>query len=81
MRLQRDFVKDDPMPQQRRTFLQAFIQGSLEPAVNKVLRRIKPEETPVMVATSGTAMAIGALAANEEDRPPWSANQAAWLGS
>ena len=59
VRLQRDFVEADPMPPQRRTFLQAFIQGSLEPAVNKVLRRITPEETPVMVATSGTAMAIG----------------------
>ena len=70
VRLQRDFVRDDPMPRQRRTFLQAFIQGSLEPAVNKVLKRITPEETPVMVATSGTAMAIGALAASEEDRPP-----------
>jgi len=70
VRLQRDFVSEDPMPSQRRTFLQAFIQGSLEPAVNKVLRRIKPKETPVMVATSGTAMAIGALAAIEDDRPP-----------
>jgi exopolyphosphatase/guanosine-5'-triphosphate,3'-diphosphate pyrophosphatase len=70
VRLQRDFVKDDPIPAQRRAFLQAFIQGSLEPAVDKVRRRIKPGETPVMVATSGTAMAIGALAANEEERPP-----------
>jgi len=70
VRLQRDFVKHDPMPAQRRAFLQAFIQGSLEPAVDKVRRRIKPGETPVMVATSGTAMAIGALAASEEDRPP-----------
>ena len=33
VRLQRDFVRDDPMPPQRRSFLQAFIQGSLEPAV------------------------------------------------
>jgi len=70
VRLQRDFVKHDPMPAQRRAFLQAFIQGSLEPAVDKVRRRIKPGETPVMVATSGTAMAIGALAASEEERPP-----------
>ena len=70
VRLQRDFVNDEPIPPQRRTFLQAFIQGSLEPAVNKVLRRITPNEKPVMVATSGTAMAIGALAASEEDRPP-----------
>ncbi len=70
VRLQRDFVKDDPIPPQRRSFLQAFIQGSLEPAVDKVHRRIKPGETPVLVATSGTAMALGALAASEDDRPP-----------
>ena len=70
VRLQRDFVRDDPMPPQRRSFLQAFIQGSLEPAVDKVRRRIKPGETPVLVATSGTAMAIGSLAAGEEERPP-----------
>ena len=70
VRLQREFVKDDPMPPHRRSFLQAFIQGSLEPAVDKVRRRIKPGETPVLVATSGTAMAIGTLAAQEDDRPP-----------
>ena len=70
VRLQRDFVKDDPIPPQRRSFLQAFIQGSLEPAVDKVHRRIKPGEIPVLVATSGTAMALGALAAREDDRPP-----------
>ena len=70
VRLQRDFVKADPIPPHRRSFLQAFIQGSLEPAVDKVHRRIKPGEKPVLVATSGTAMAIGALAASEDDRPP-----------
>ena len=70
VRLQRDFVKDDPIPPQRRAFLQAFIQGSLEPAVDKVHRRIKPGEIPVLVATSGTAMAIGALAASDDERPP-----------
>ena len=70
VRLQRDFVKDDPLPPHRRSFLQAFIQGSLEPAVDKVHRRIKPGEIPVLVATSGTAMAIGALAASEDERPP-----------
>ena len=70
VRLQRDFVKDDPIPPHRRSFLQAFIQGSLEPAVDKVHRRIKPGEIPVLVATSGTAMAIGAMAASEDERPP-----------
>ena len=70
VRLQREVVKDDPIPPNRRSFLQAFIQGSREPAVDKVHRRIKPGEKPVLVATSGTAMAIGALAATEDDRPP-----------
>jgi exopolyphosphatase/guanosine-5'-triphosphate,3'-diphosphate pyrophosphatase len=70
VRLQRDFITEDPLPQERRSFLTAFIQGSLEPAVMKVRRRLEPGEAPVMVATSGTAMAIGALAAAEEDRPP-----------
>ena len=70
VRLQRDFVKDDPIPPQRRSFLQSFIQGSLEPAVDKVHRRIRPGEIPALVATSGTATAIGALAASEDDRPP-----------
>lgn len=70
VRLQRDFVTQDPLPAQSQAFLRAYIQGSLEPAVDKVRRRIKPGETPVMVATSGTAMAIGALAASEEERAP-----------
>ena len=70
VRLQRDFITQDPLPQERRSFLTAFIQGSLEPAVMTVRRRLEPGEAPVMVATSGTAMAIGALAAAEEDRPP-----------
>ena len=70
VRLQRDFIKVDPIPPQRRVFLQTFIQGSLEPAVDKVRRRVKTGERPVLIATSGTAMAIGALAASEDDRPP-----------
>ncbi len=69
VRLQRDFIKEEPISPSRRTFLQTFIQGSLEPAVVKVLDRMAVGEKPVMVATSGTAMAIGALSANDEDRP------------
>ncbi|BEV35896.1 Ppx/GppA phosphatase family protein [Synechococcus sp. M16CYN] len=69
VRLQRDFIKNEPISLQRRSFLQAFIQGSLESAVDKVRRRINPGESPVLVATSGTAMAIGALAADEDERP------------
>jgi exopolyphosphatase/guanosine-5'-triphosphate,3'-diphosphate pyrophosphatase len=51
-------------------FLRAFIQGSLEPAVLKLRQRLQAGEQPVMVATSGTAMAIAAMAAAEDPRPP-----------
>ncbi len=65
--LKRDFVKDDQLSQQRLQFLRTFIEGSLEPAVNKILARIKEGEKQVLVATSGTALAIGALTASEEN--------------
>ncbi len=70
VRLQRDFVREDPIPPERRSFLTAFIEGSLEPAVDKIKRRLQPGETPVMVATSGTAMALAAMAAAQDERPP-----------
>jgi exopolyphosphatase/guanosine-5'-triphosphate,3'-diphosphate pyrophosphatase len=70
VRLQRDFVHDDPLPPKRVEFLRAYIQGSLEPAVLKVKQRLRPGEVPVMVGTSGTAMAIAAMAAAEDPRPP-----------
>ena len=70
VRLQRDFVREEPLPPKRVEFLRAFIQGSLEPAVLKVRQQLQDGEAPVMVATSGTAMAIGAMAAAEDPRPP-----------
>ena len=70
VRLQRDFIADDPLPPKRVQFLRAFIQGSLEPAVQKVKQRLNPGELPVLVGTSGTAMAIAAMAAAEDPRPP-----------
>ena len=70
VRLQRDFVREEPLPPKRVEFLRAFIQGSLEPAVLKLRQQLQPGEQPVMVATSGTAMAIAAMAAAEDPRPP-----------
>ncbi|MGB0278862.1 MAG: Ppx/GppA phosphatase family protein, partial [Prochlorococcaceae cyanobacterium] len=67
VRLQRDFIRQEPLDRKRVQFLRAFIQGSMEPAVEKVRRRLEPDETPVLVATSGTAMAAAALLA--VDRP------------
>ncbi len=70
VRLNRDFLTEDIIPLKRRKFLKTFIKGSLEPAIYKVLTRISPGEKPVMVATSGTALALGSLLASEEERRP-----------
>lgn len=70
VRLQREFCQEDPLPPSRRSFLEAYIQGALDPAVTQVKQALQPGEKPMMVATSGTAMAMAALLAEEESRPP-----------
>ncbi len=70
VRLQRDFCQEDPLPPSRRTFLEAYIQGALDPAVAQLRQALQPGEKPVMVATSGTAMAMASLLASEEGRTP-----------
>ena len=70
VRLQREFCQVDPLPSGRRAFLEAYIQGALDPAVAQVKGELKPGETPVLVGTSGTAMALAALAAAEDGKPP-----------
>ncbi len=70
VRLQREFIKKDPISSQTELFLRSFIRGSMESAVDKVSKRIEVGETPVLVATSGTAIAIGGLISNKEDHIP-----------
>ena len=68
VRLQREFIKKDPLSSQNELFLRSFIRGSMESAIDKVSKRIEIGEEPVLVATSGTAMAIGTLIANKENQ-------------
>jgi exopolyphosphatase/guanosine-5'-triphosphate,3'-diphosphate pyrophosphatase len=70
VRLQREFCHQDPLPPQARSFLEAYIRGALDPAVAEVRRCLQPGETPALVATSGTALTLAALAASEDPRPP-----------
>jgi exopolyphosphatase/guanosine-5'-triphosphate,3'-diphosphate pyrophosphatase len=70
VRLQRDFCHEDPLPPGRRAFLEAYILGALDPAVAQVKQSLQAGEKPVMVATSGTALALASLLAAEEGRPP-----------
>jgi len=69
VRLQREFCQQDPLPPQRRSFLEAYIQGALDPAVAEVKAALAPGEKPVLVGTSGTAMALAALAAADDAKP------------
>ena len=68
VRLQHELIKVEPMPKKRYEFVKTFIKGSLEPATDKILQRVKPGEVPAMIATSGTAMAIGSLVAQNEGK-------------
>lgn len=70
VRLQREFCQQDPLSPDGRSFLQAYIQGALDPAVAEVKAALQRGEQPLMVGTSGTAMALAALAASEDAKPP-----------
>lgn len=63
VRLAQDFGFHGPSTIERVQFLKTFIQGMLEPAVVKVQQRLTVGESPVLVCTSGTAMAVGRLLA------------------
>ncbi len=67
VRLQREFIKKDPISSETELFLRSFIRGSMESAIDKVSKRIEAGERPVLVATSGTAMAIGGLISNKNN--------------
>jgi len=70
VRLHRDFGQEDPLPPARRVFLEAYIQGALDPAVAQIKAALRSGEKPLLVGTSGTAMAVAALLAAEEGRAP-----------
>ncbi len=70
VRLQREFCREDPLTPERRRFLEAYIQGAIDPAAAEVKRALQPGEKPLLVATSGTAMAMAALASAEDANPP-----------
>ena len=70
VRLQREFCRQDPLPPEQTSFLRAYIQGALDPAIAQIKAARRPEERLRMVGTSGTALALAALAASEDPRPP-----------
>ena len=69
VRLKNDFFDREPLNNSRIEFLRTFIMGSLEPAVGKIKRRIKKNESVSMIATSGTAISLGNLISSNLGEP------------
>tara|TARA_Y100001933_G_scaffold187972_1_gene187011 strand:+ start:8674 stop:10263 length:1590 start_codon:yes stop_codon:yes gene_type:complete len=69
VRLKNDFFDDEPISESRIEFLKTFIQGSLEPSIGKIKRRLKKNESIQMIATSGTAIALANLISSDLGEP------------
>jgi exopolyphosphatase / guanosine-5'-triphosphate,3'-diphosphate pyrophosphatase len=54
VRLKRELVTTDPISDKEFIYLQAYITGQLERAIEELKSHIKPGEKPQMVGTSGT---------------------------
>ena len=70
VRLKNDFFENDSsISNQRINFLKTFIKGSLEPSIGKIKRRLDKDESLEMIATSGTAIALGNLIMSDSNEP------------
>ena len=49
--------------------MKTFIQGSLEPSVGKIKRRVKKGKEVSLIATSGTAISLGNLISSDLGQP------------
>ena len=69
VRLKNDFLDKNQINFERTKFLETFIQGSLEPSVEKIKKRLKDDKSISMIATSGTAIALGNLISDNLNEP------------
>lgn len=65
VRLTREFITTDPISDREFQYLQAYIRGRLERAVEDILANREPGEKPRLVGTSGTIETLAALHAKE----------------
>lgn len=65
VRLTGEFVTTDPISHSEFGYLQAYIRGMLERAVDELQANLKPGEKPRMVGTSGTIETLGSIHACE----------------
>jgi exopolyphosphatase / guanosine-5'-triphosphate,3'-diphosphate pyrophosphatase len=61
VRLTSEFIPNNPVGDREFTYLQAFIRGQLERAIDEIKANLQPGETPKMVGTAGTIEALAAI--------------------
>ena len=61
VRLTADFIPHNPVSDRSFIYLQAFVRGQLERAVEELKASLKPGEVPKMVGTAGTIETIAAI--------------------
>ncbi len=69
VRLKNDFIDRETINKERSDFLRTFIQGSLEPSVGKIKRRLEKEKAVSLIATSGTSISLGNLILSDLGQP------------
>ena len=69
VRLKNDFFDEINLTNSRIAFIKTFIQGSLEPSIGKIKRRIDQNKPISLIATSGTAIALANLISAELGEP------------
>ncbi|WP_199247735.1 Ppx/GppA phosphatase family protein [[Phormidium] sp. ETS-05] len=66
VRLTKEFITTDPISNNEFQYLQAYIRGTIERAVDDLRAHLKPGEQPRLVGTSGTIETIAAIHAREK---------------
>ncbi|GAB4293108.1 MAG: Ppx/GppA phosphatase family protein [Oscillatoriaceae cyanobacterium] len=66
VRLTKEFITTDPISNSEFQYLQAYIRGTIERAVDDLRAHLKPGEQPRLVGTSGTIETIAAIHAREK---------------
>ena len=65
VRLTEEFIATDPISDKEFQYLQAYIRGMLERAVDELRSQLQPWESPYLVGTSGTIETLAMIDAQE----------------
>lgn len=66
VRLTKEYVKSDPISRTEFLYLQAYIRGMLERAVDGLSAKIEPGQTVKLIGTSGTIETLAAIHARDK---------------